>query len=134
MEPGHWAAAYVGLGWEKGAEGPRTYDCWALVRHVQRVHFGRELPVIDLDALDLAAVEGILAGGEGERRWLRATHAAEGDGVIISQGRDLHVGVWVDVDGGRVLHSVQGWGVVCTDLIGMRRAGMGRVRFYRAVG
>jgi cell wall-associated NlpC family hydrolase len=129
----HWAAHYVGLPWVKGAEGPHAYDCWGLVRHVQRAHFHRELPAIDLDALDLAAIEGVLAGGVHDRRWLRTPHPLEGDGVIVAQGRNIHVGVWIDYDGGRVLHSVGGWGVVCTDLLRMRAAGMGRLRFYRAV-
>lgn len=128
----HWAFQYVGLPWESGAQGPRAFDCWALVRHVQREHFGRELPLIDVDAHNLAAVHVAFASHAERARWIKVDAPQEGDCVLTHKGQHPdHVGIYLAADGGRVLHAVQGSGVVCTALPALRRLGWEPIEFYR---
>lgn len=131
----HWAEQYLGLPWQSGAQGPQAFDCWALVRHVHRAHFGRELPVVDVDAANLAAVRATFAATPIFQLWRQVEQPAEGDAVVMHKGSAAdHVGVWVEVDGGRVLHAAQGAGVVATPLAALRRLGWGRVSFWRYHG
>lgn len=44
-----------------------------------------------------------------------------------------HVGVWVDVDGGGVLHCINGAGVVFQPIKALKAGGWGHLEFYRHV-
>jgi len=95
--------------------------CWRLVAEVQRDLFGRELPPI----LDAGC-----GGGEGRRyrRGLFTDHAERGrwsqiaapvHGAVALMHRRAapagdyeHAGVWLDFDGGGVLHTDAPHGVV----------------------
>jgi cell wall-associated NlpC family hydrolase len=104
-----WAAAYIGKPWRADAEGPDAYDCKGLVREVQRRHFGREVPA--LQVADTRTAEGRAAFMEAVRRsaWKLqppGTRPAEGD-ILVAQGADgAHVGSFL-VNGRRlgVLHA-----------------------------
>lgn len=131
----HWATRYIGLPWESGAQGPDAFDCWALVRHVQREHYGRELPVIDVDAHDLAAVHAAFASHPERARWRRVDAPQDGDCVQVWRGNEIdHVGIYLDIDDGRVLHAAQRAGVICTALPVLKRLGWHSVEFYRFKG
>ena len=52
-------------------------------------------------------------GSPGRRRWALVGEAADGDCVLMRQARyPVHVGVWLDADGGGVLHCSGDCGVV----------------------
>ena len=128
----HFAEHYIGLPWQNGAQGPQAFDCWALVRHVQREHYGRDLPIVGVDADDLAAVHEAFAVHPEKARWALVDTPQDGDCVLVRKGNHLdHVGIYLDVDGGRVLHSIRGSGVVCTALPVLKRLGWNPVEFYR---
>ncbi len=109
----HWAAPYIGGPWSKHGQGPETWNCWSFFRHVQQAHFGVETPAVPYadDLLVLAR----LFRDHGERgRWQPVIAYREGDGVMMRTARyPIHVGVWLEVDGGRVLHCTPPSGVVC---------------------
>lgn len=131
----HWANGYVGLPWVNGAQGPNAFDCWALVRHVQRVHYGRELPIINVDADDIDAVHAAFHAHPEKARWQLSGQPQDGDCVLTHKGAQVdHVGIYLDLDGGRVLHAVRGSGVVCTALPVLQRMGWNPVEFYRFAG
>lgn len=131
----HWANQYIGLPWENGGQGPEAFDCWALVRHVQHEHYGRELPIIDVDADDAEAVEAAFAGHAERARWQLVSVPQDGDCVLTHRGAQVdHVGVYLDLDGGRVLHAVRGSGVVCTAPPVLGRMGWYPLEFYRFKG
>lgn len=100
----HWTAAYIGLPYERGAQGPRAFDCWAFFRFVQRERYGRTLP--DLPSPD--TVQGMvkaLADGPASAGWDQVEKPADGDGVLMSRLRyPAHVGIWVG-DLEAVLHA-----------------------------
>ena len=95
--------------------------CWRLVRDVQRDLFGRDLPPV------LTTAPGCGLAGARERIRLFGAHAEnahwrEVDGPVhgaiaklarrgVAWGPE-HAGVWLDLDGGGVLHTDAPHGVV----------------------
>jgi cell wall-associated NlpC family hydrolase len=110
----HWACRYIGLPWSATGEGPDTFNCWSFVRHVQARHFGREIPVIPGSA-DLRALAREFRDHQERRHWreVALSEALPGDAVLLRQARyPIHVGIWLAVDGGGVLHCSRDSGVV----------------------
>ncbi|MDD4926928.1 MAG: NlpC/P60 family protein [Methylotenera sp.] len=131
----HWAEDYIGIPWANGAQGPDAFDCWALVRHVNREHYGRELPIIQVDAHDVDAVHDAFAHHPEKSRWQPVAIPQDGDCVLTHKGEEIdHVGVFLDIDGGKILHALQGSGVVCTAPSVLKRMGWFPLAFYRFKG
>lgn len=125
----HWAERYIGRPWASGANGPDSFDCWGLVREVERDHFGRELP----DAPDRQALIDTAREVLGAQAWVRTIAPIEGDGVIMRMGPQVHVGVYLEADGGGVLHAVEGVGVVFTARDQLAVRGWRRVEYWHCV-
>ena len=130
----HWSAAYIGRPWVAGA-----HDCWAFFRAVQAEVFGRAIPAVDVDAASPAAcVQAIATLAPPRAGWRPLAEqepAEEGDAVLLARrDRAAHVGVWIDADGGGVLHCQKGPGVVFTPRRGLARAGWGRLELFRWEG
>lgn len=131
----HWANQYIGRPWENGAQGPDAFDCWGLARFIQREHFARDLPAVDVDAMDILAVAREIKGNGERTKWSLVDTQADGDAVLLAHARyPSHVGVWIDVDGGGLLHCVKGPGVIFSTLSALRLAGWGHIEFYRYQG
>ncbi len=109
----HWAEELIGRPWLAGGRGPRAFDCWGLVRWCLRRRFAVEVPEIPVDPEDLRAVCETFRAHPERRRWRSVDRPAEGDAVLMRQSRHpVHVGLWLEVDGGGVLHAVRDAGVV----------------------
>lgn len=108
----HWAAQYIGLPWEKDAEGPEAFYCWSFFRMVQARHYGRDLPHIP-NPSGLRDIIRLFRDHPEHSRWDRVGQAFDGDGVQMRRGVEpLHIGVWIGDARGGVLHCAQGDGVV----------------------
>lgn len=128
----HWAEQYLNLPWESGAQGPDRFNCWGLVRHVQREHFGRELPLIQVDGDDNAAIRRAFMHHPEHARFEMVAVPAHGDIVEMGNTDDVwHVGVWLDIDRGGVLHCLQGAGVIFSQRHHLRLGGWSRTLFWR---
>lgn len=124
-----WAADYIGLPWVAGAQGPDAYDCMGFFRHVQGKHFGIQVPqIIAPDPDDASALVALFNQHEERSRWPRIATPEHGCAVIVH--RPLHIGVWLDVDGGGVLHCVRGVGVIFTSSEAWRLSGFGRREYF----
>jgi cell wall-associated NlpC family hydrolase len=126
----HWSIKYLGLPWSPDC------DCWGFFCLVQREQFGRDLPVIPLADYRLRAKSAVIAGHPERANWreIPADEAQEGDGLLMVTGRlDAHVGIWIDVDGGRVLHSDDPLGGMATPLDRMADQ-YTQIKFYRYQG
>lgn len=120
----HWAFNYLGLPWVSGHEGPTSFDCWGLVRYVQKQHYGRDLSSIHVDADNVRAVVHAFNGNDERNRWHKVDAPKDGDCLLLSQSEEpTHVGVWLDVDGGGLLHAVKGAGVVFSSPANIRLMG-----------
>lgn len=103
----------IGRPYKVGAQGPEVFDCWSLTRHVQRHLYGRELPAFQApDDAGLQAIAGFIAGHPERRRWRPVPCAI--DGALVSMfrmGIGHHIGTFLDLDGGLVLHALPACGV-----------------------
>ncbi len=130
----HWAAAYIGLPWEATANGPRAYNCWSFVRHVQKAHFGLDLPEIP-NPEDLRLLAESFRDHPERARWKNVGLPQEGDCVLLRMSRvPIHVGVWLCEMGGGVLHCARGAGVVYQRLDALDLNGWKIAGFYRFKG
>lgn len=130
----HWASQYIGQRWESGATGPDAWDCGTFARHVEREHFGRDIPHTFADANNIHEVVRVLNRID-LADWHEVGSPKDGDGAILAHSRfGSHVGVWLDIDGGGVLHCQQGAGVIFTPANKLAVSGWARVRYYRPGG
>jgi hypothetical protein len=122
----HWASKYIGTPWVN-----LEHDCWEFTRIVQKREFKRALPKIALNAKDVrACVKN--ATQERDAHWQEVASPIEGDCVLMSQNQQpTHVGVWVDVDGGGILHCVEGAGVIFTRKHMLQTIGFNFIGAYR---
>ena len=127
-----WAIQYIGRPWIAGERGPESFDCWGLFLWVQKTHFSRKLPVIPVDALNLRTVLHTFKTHPERQRWAVVDVPQQGDAVLMRQSRHpVHVGVWVEADGGGVLHCAQQAGVVFQQLISLASHGWQVEGYYR---
>ncbi|WP_374335543.1 NlpC/P60 family protein [Methyloversatilis sp.] len=131
-----WASQYIGRPWEKFSEGPDAFNCWTFFRYVQKHHFGRDLPAFEeVDALNLRQVIKKFSANEEQHRWVGTSTPVDGDAVLMSHGRHpTHVGLWLSVDGGGVLHCIQGEGVVFSSIESLKTGGWAKMEFYKYAG
>lgn len=129
----HWANHYLGLPWVSGGTGPDEFDCWGFVRHIMREHFNHEVPVIDVDATNLRSVlTAFRQHPELERYEVHQDNPQLGDVVLMRHTKHpTHCGIWIDADGGGVLHCSRGSGVVFQSLQSLKNTGWSGVVFYR---
>lgn len=112
----HWAFNYIGKPWQIAAEGPDAFDCWGLMVDIHRRFFNRTLEIIPVEENNLKALIRTIDAHPERRRWDRIKKPREGDIALMRQLRHpIHVGLWLDVDDGGMLHYAQGSGVVFQD-------------------
>lgn len=128
----HWAVQYIGRPWVSGAIGPDEFDCWGFFRYIQNLHYGIDVPPHITDAADLKAVATEFRDSAERINWTPASKPFEGCAVLMAHHKyPSHVGLWLDVDGGGVLHCVRGEGVVFSNLSSLKTCGWGRVEYYK---
>lgn len=132
---GHWANDYIGLPWSVGAKGPGSYDCFGLVQAVMRDRYGVTIPDVAVDFASLLSVCRAIRGHEQWAAWERIPMPTCGALVkLIKQCDPDHVGVWVDVDGGGILHASRACGVVFDSPFALRALGWSRLEYYQYRG
>lgn len=121
--------SYLGKPWTEGAEGPDAFDCWGLLRWVLEHHYGQHVPRLPLGEPEaiMRAVRERLATGE----WVPMQMPCDGCGALLRGGTEPHVGVWLANDGGGVLHSMRGTGVVFSRERDLRNLMFPRVKYYK---
>jgi hypothetical protein len=120
----HWANQYIGRPWENsvkdGVRNPDAFDCIGFFRFIQRTHFGRDVSDIILDAHDLKTVITEFECHPEVHNWRVIHGPRDGDAVYMRRSRrPVHLGIWLHVDGGGVLHCDERNGVVFQDLIAL---------------
>lgn len=121
-----FAREYIGQAWVYG-----EHDCWAFFRKVQKEKFNREVPAVNVDALDTRACVRQFTSHNERKNWQEVKEPQNGDAILMSQSkRPTHVGVWVD---GAVLHCVRGAGVVYSNMRALKSFPYNIVGIYRAI-
>jgi hypothetical protein len=126
----HYALNYLGREYI-----PRVYDCWVLVCDVYREQYGLDLAAIQIDADNLRDVIRTFKTTDEFSNWDEVKEPIEGDVVLLKQSRHpIHVGVWINCDGGGLLHCVKGNGVVFQSRNGLRDSGWKIESYWRFRG
>ena len=88
-------------------------NCWGFFRRVQAEMFQRDLPEFPVDPNDLRTVIKTFTHAPERKRWQRIYKPLSGDAVLLRRAKSpIHIGVWLDIDGGGILHCFEGFGVV----------------------
>jgi cell wall-associated NlpC family hydrolase len=129
----HWSTRYRGAPWAAGATGPDAFDCWGLVRDVQRAVFGRDLPHIvvgeEPPPQQWRTIRALVQASAW-RRIEQLTARTHGD-VLFCLGADglPHVGVLVDRQ--RVLHTYRGGTAAIDRVDALGGLGFGHLECWR---
>lgn len=131
-DPALWVSLYLGKPWVSGACGPDAFDCWGLLWAVYREQFGIEIaryPGV-AEAGTLETVRRI-EGWKDLPEWETLAAPVHGCAVAMSMNlRFHHVGMFLDVDGGLVIHAADGRNVVAESLPRLRQTGIKRQAFF----
>lgn len=131
--------AYQQRPFETGAYGPDKFDCYGLVWHVNKEHFGIELPRFDDADYTLNRLNALIEGQALSDDWHKLSSGeapTPGDAVVMRRaGESYHVGVLIlTEEGPRILHTTPGHGVLCNDANALTRAGFKHLDYYRYAG
>lgn len=130
----HWAEQYLDHRWESGANGPDAWDCWTFFRHVQAVHFGRDVPAVGVRAENIHEVTRAFGSHCERARWREIDVPGDGDAVLLAHSRyPSHVGVFLAIDGGGVLHCQNGAGVLFRSVAKLAACGWKRANFFTLI-
>lgn len=104
----------IGRAYQRGAMGPDRFDCYGLARHLQSAFFGRDLPLFQLPSeAGRFAIASAIAVHPERSRWQDAHDPVDGAVAIMSrQECGFHMGVFLELDGGLIVHTVEETGVV----------------------
>lgn len=130
----HFAQQYLSKKWEIGARGPDKFDCWGLVYWIYKQHFNVELPSYPcVDALNLKRVTQVVTSESEQKDWIKLREPNDNCVVALSKNTNHlhHVGMYLDIDGGLVLHALDGCNVIAQPLKDLARTGWLRVEFYK---
>ncbi len=134
MQP-HWAVEYIGKPWRMASDGPDAFDCWGLVVEIQRRLYGRNLETIQVDPKNLRLLIETIRDHPVRLDWRPTASPKEGDVALLRQSRHpVHVGVWLEVDGGGILHAMRERGVVFQNMRSLHLNGWQIENFYEYTG
>lgn len=93
------------------------FRCWDLVRHVSLTIFRRPLPATPADIESSLQIARAFRTHPERARWRRTLSPRSGAIVLIGAAtRETHAGIYIDIDGGAVLHTEERTGVVFESL------------------
>lgn len=131
----HWIRPLIGRPWRAYATGLDAYDCWGVVAHALRTQYGVEADRhLDVISGDDAGFHAAVLKEAGSGRWRQCDSPVDGCVVLMARMRRFqHVGIWVDVNGGRVLHSHQSAGVSLDSIQQLQVLGFRKFEYWQAV-
>lgn len=116
----------------KGAMGPESYSCLGLVRACEREVFGRDVPVVNVDEESPRAIVNAVMSHPIRQLWRQYPAPLHGDLVEMARhDQGSHVGVFLNIDRGGILHCVQVGGVRFDALQTLPALGWHSFRYWR---
>ena len=128
----HFANKYIGLPWVPGKQGPDKFDCWGFVRYVLKSENAINVPCVNVNPDNLRDVLTAFKTDPAFQAFTEVKTPNDGDVVLLRQAKNpVHAGLWLDVDGGGVLHCVRESGVVFQNVRSLNLAGWFLDSYYR---
>ena len=132
----HWAASYIGLPYAAGARGPAKVDCWGLIYLVYQNVWRRSVPLFPFLSLEGDRRQSVRQiKTELRQNWVALPKPSDGCGVAMSQSSEIHhVGLFADIDGGKIVHCDKSVGAVVAESVRrVRLRGYSTIKFYAYV-
>jgi cell wall-associated NlpC family hydrolase len=129
-----WLLPLLGKPWKAYASGPDAFDCRTIVNAVFQELYGFDpgLPM-EAEPNNADVFEAEYARLYKSGNWERLTAPEHGAIVLLAQGAKLrHMGIWLSVNGGRLLHCSENKGVTLEPSTAL--SDYHRVEFYKHVG
>jgi len=132
MQDYQWVNEYRGLPWQAYTTGPDSYDCLGLVVRVLREHYSYTVPRhLEVVTNDSRAIHRAIMAEIATGNWNKLESPADGAIVLLSVSQKFHhIGVWLDIDGGLMLHSFKGSGVCLSSYSQLVDSGFNRIEFW----
>lgn len=128
----HFANKYIGCPWVAGAQGPNSFDCWGFVRYVLKHEYGYDVPQVNVNPECLRDVLHAFRTDLAFQAFVEVEKPQGVDVVLMRQAKNpVHAGLWLDIDGGGVLHCVRESGVVFQNIRSLNLSGWYLHSFYR---
>lgn len=141
MDRVEFLSGLLGHRWEANARGPDRWDCWHLVRHIEKELAGRDLSDVDVpsDPSWMWMVRTIRSHPE-MKNWkeilpdaMGVVPASDLSVVLMARKKNpAHVGVWLRPEG-VVVHCDQDYGVCFENLAELHMKGWTKLRFYEPI-
>lgn len=126
-------ALYLGKPYRPGGTGPDFFDCFGLFCVLQLEYFSVRVGFDPKYSSSALSIRRAFRDSDEFQRWERTQEPKHGNAVVMSKNhhhRD-HIGIWLDIDGGRVIHAAREHGVMISDLQSLAMMGWSRQAFYR---
>lgn len=126
----HWSTQLLGRPWQEHALGPEAFDCWGIVHFVYRQQLGVELPTY----LHVNSPDFRQRGVESEQfpNWKPLDKPENFALVALGMGRRItHVGLYLEIDRGLVMHCAQATGVILQTMKAVRSQGWRQINFFQ---
>ena len=115
-----------------GAQGPDSFDCWGMVRWVLEHEYGVKVPAVNVNPDNLRSVLVAFKSDLAFQAFEEVFDPKDGDVVLLRQSKHpVHAGLWLDVDGGGILHCCRDGGVVFQTLQSLHLCGWQIHSYYR---
>ena len=125
----------IGLPYVDRANGPSEFDCWGLFRYVQKNLFSRDLETIISDTMNIREIAYLFKNHEERKKWRVCEKPTHGGAVEMSHSRHPHhIGIWLDIDGGAILHCQPSAGVSFDPVLALKAGGWRRFIYHEWVG
>lgn len=125
----HDVNSLIDLPYEAGAFGPDSFNCWGLLYYVQRHYFKTNMPIAPIG--DSQACKELFDKKIYSGDWAKVERPEHGCGALMRGGEEPHVGIYLDLDAGGILHAMEGAGVIWTPIRRLRALNFGRTTYYR---
>lgn len=113
---------------------PREVDCQDLVRYIQKACFGRDVLPLTIPGYHIRDLVKYARDNPERLRWSVSPRPVHGGLVEMSyETHPHHVGVWLDIDKGGILHAYTG-GVTFAPELALKAAGWRRFVYYEWTG
>ena len=128
----HFANKYIGRPWVAGAQGPGSFDCWGFARYILKQEYGHDVPPVNINPDNLRDVLHAFKNDLAFQSFYEVVKPHDGDVVLMRQAKNpVHAGIWLDVDGGGVLHCCRNSGVVFQNVPSLNTTGWFLHSYYQ---
>lgn len=112
-----------------GGKGANEFDCYKFFKLTQKILFGRDLPDITLEEGDsIGTWVKLVLEYRTKLNWFQIDKPVHGCAVEMTHSKlPYHIGTWLSVNEGGVLHCTRGAGVAFSSLQELKISGWYRL-------